>query len=304
MTMSKESLEKNLEEKKEVSEVIIEKETKKAEEKAEVENVIVNHNFIISQNRVLFVDKITNKDIKNGGKFSKWENYMTGESVQILDKDYGKSAELMRALLETENATPLWKKALILLILWGIIFAVWVVLFSVIPSWEKEVKKENTIIENNGATQVGDESSLIKWTLTAPKIEIEEPEIEETKNWPMQSFRASESIEVIQAENEIETLKQNYEMEKLKIELQKLMKEKNEEVHKNFELQTEIEEKNEIIVNLEQKVKILESKPKNLSQEAFLLHLGNVVYERCEKAEARGEKNGCKDIYYNFITNE
>ena len=302
--MSKESLEKNLEEKKEVSEVIIEKETKKAEEKAEVENVIVNHNFIISQNRVLFVDKITNKDIKNGGKFSKWENYMTGESVQILDKDYGKSAELMRALLETENATPLWKKALILLILWGIIFAVWVVLFSVIPSWEKEVKKENTIIENNGATQVGDESSLIKWTLTAPKIEIEEPEIEETKNWPMQSFRASESIEVIQAENEIETLKQNYEMEKLKIELQKLMKEKNEEVHKNFELQTEIEEKNEIIVNLEQKVKILESKPKNLSQEAFLLHLGNVVYERCEKAEARGEKNGCKDIYYNFITNE
>ena len=74
-------------EKKGIAEEIIEKEMAKVQEK-EIENKVADYNFIISQNKVLFVDKITNKDIKNGGKFSQGQNYYNGDTVQILDKDY------------------------------------------------------------------------------------------------------------------------------------------------------------------------------------------------------------------------
>lgn len=260
------------------------------------EEKISDYNFIISQNKVLFVPKITNNEIKSGGKYCFWQDYNTGNTVQILDKDYGKSAELMRSLLETDSYTPFWKKALIFLILWVIIFWVWSMIFSF--SWSEEKKNEIIKVLPN----IGDKVKIIKDETILQKEK--EKEIIVNTKWPL-----DENIKI--QNNKINNLKKDFEIESLKIEIQRIIDEKNLLTHKNFELWEKIAEKNNNIKLLTQEIIIYKEKlrkytekPQNLTQEAFLLHLGNIVYDGCEKAELEGDKNKCKDIYFKFIQND
>jgi len=73
-------------------------------------------NIIISHNRILEVEKIEEKEIKEGGKISENENYF------ILDKDYWKSEELMRALLEKKKKLPTWLLAI--MVIFGAIMSI------------------------------------------------------------------------------------------------------------------------------------------------------------------------------------
>jgi hypothetical protein len=112
------------------------------------------------------------------------------------------------------------------------------------------------------------------------------------------------SNNVLNQEKEIEILKKDYEIESLKLELQRIMDEKNILTHKIFELETEIEKKDEIIAEFKQKQALQEKTTENLSREKFLLHLGTEVAKRCEKAEKEGEKNGCKELYFKFVNEQ
>jgi len=78
-------------------------------------------NLLISHNRVLEVEEITEKEIKAGWKLSENQNF------KILDQDYWKSEELMRLLLEKKKRFPLW--LLVILIIIASIFAITILKF-------------------------------------------------------------------------------------------------------------------------------------------------------------------------------
>jgi hypothetical protein len=119
------------------------------------------------------------------------------------------------------------------------------------------------------------------------------------------------NIEVIPTKNniiqdssmEIEIMKKDYEIESLKLEYNRLMDEKNILTQDNFNLTSKLEEKDIKINELEEKLSIYAEKPKDLTQEAFLLHLGTLIYKRCEKSQNETEKNNCKDLYFDYIKN-
>lgn len=239
---------------------------------------IKDYNYIISHNKLIFVDKIESKEIRAGGKYSYGVNYETGETAQVLDKDYWKSAELMRSLVEEENYTPLWKKLLFLLIITGAVGFVWFIAYMLIPTAEKPV---------------------VNKTPLSQKIEII-PKLEQKE-----TINNNISNPVIQKDSlSVEILKRDYDIESMGLEINRIMEEKNILISENFELTGLIEEKDIKIKNLEEKLLIYSQKPKDLTQEAFLMHLGTLVYERCEKTELETENNNCKELYYNYVKND
>ena len=96
---------------------------------------------------------------------------------------------------------------------------------------------------------------------------------------------------------DFDNYKLEFEYKKLQLDYQEVMEEKNELTHENFELKEKIEE-------LEAKLEKYNKNSENLSQEAFKLHLGNLILERCEKTPVESEANKCKDLYYKFVNDE
>lgn len=264
----------------------------KVEKIEENKKVINDFNFIISHNEVIFVDSINSKEIKAGGKYSQGYNHNTNESVQILDKDYWKSAELMRALLETDNNTWLFKKWLIFFMIFISFIGIWIVIYSSITEEEssKPIIKAEPIPINNRVSEFN--SNIIEQKKEIIPITNQEKEIIPITN------------QAIKNDNEILLLKKEFHIESLTLDLQRIMEEKNLLTHENFELKDNIVKKDILIKDLEQKIKAYDEKANDLSQEEFLKFLGQEIYERCEKSEREGEKNSCKDLYYKFIKND
>ena len=94
---------------------------------------------------------------------------------------------------------------------------------------------------------------------------------------------------------EYETLQISYE--RVQNENEYLSAENQNLLQKNIELQ----EKYSIAAAELQQIK---NKPKNIDSEEFLLYLGSEVSKLCEKADSEGEKNKCKDLFYNYVKND
>lgn len=234
-------------------------------------------NFIISQNKVFSIDKIKDSEIKAGWKLSEGFIFETSQTITILDKDYGKSAELMRSLLEEESGNN-WILKTIFLFWIGLIFiciTIFLIIFLI-----SEKPKDNIIIKKD------------------PIIQKQDIELIEKSKWIIKNDLPKENIniiqplsfEVMQKDFDIKTLsKENIELksknEELKI-INNLLIIDNEELKQSLEDQ---KEKNSI------------KEDKNNSLEEFKKYLGYIVYTWCTKAEEEGKINKCKDLYYNFV---
>lgn len=265
---------------------------------------IIDRSFIISHNNIIFVEEIEKAQIENWGKYSFWENPMTGETVEILDKDYWKSSELMRALLEnwtTWSSINMRK----IIIVWAIVISVIVIIFALLPkSKEKEVPKiENYINQNTGTT-----------TVVVDKIE---KPIITNNTWSINNtWTISEEQKT---KNEIEIQKKELENLKNEIALSKVQLD-NQRVNDNliydnwvFQKQiTELSSENEKIKTenllLIDKNKELESKNKELiiennefklinNSNDFIFFLWNKIYDQCEKIKS----DYCKNLYFWYI---
>lgn len=246
-------------------------------EKKEEDNIKITEssiNYIITQNQIITVPKISKTDIKNGGKFAQWIDAHTSRQINILDKDYWKSSELMRALIEEDEVK---NNKWLFIIIWIILFIsilVWIAFIW--NSWDikkVDVKKENEYIKNV-SDPLKEEIKKIEIKEDIPKVNIEK--VENNNIWDFRS---------------------EFELEKLQIQYWQLIEENNNLLVDNNIL---IEE-NKI---LKEKVENYENKAKNITSEAFLLHLGQMVYNKCETAEDEGIKNNCKDLYFNYVKND
>jgi len=258
----------------------IDKEIKKVEKNEYIEVETDGINYVISHNQILTVPKITQKEIEKWGKFCEWLDFYTWETVKILDKDYGKSAELMRALLEEEQ--PKSRKWLYVII-WTVIFIILIILVIVINNNSGDIKAVVRPVINSITQKDLEEKSK-------PKKEV------------IKVIQKQEKI-VELPKNNIDDFKNSFELQKLEIEYNFILEEKNELVAENFILSSELTEKNGIIQNLTEKLQKYELESQNLSQEAFKKHLGQTVLDRCEKMTIQGIENNCKDLYFKFVDN-
>lgn len=266
---------------------------------------IIDRSFIISHNNIIFVEEIEKSQIDNWGKYSFWENPMTGETVEILDKDYWKSSELMRALLENNSwgPGPNLKK---ILIVWAILISVIVIIFVLIPT-----KKEEKIIPK--VENVYDQN---KSTTTVVVDKIEKP-ITINNTWSItNTWIISEDQKI---KNEIEIQKKELESLKNEIALSKLQLD-NQKVNDNLiydnwvfqkqvnELSTENEKIKTENLLLIDKNKDLENKNKELiiennefklvnNSNDFIFFLWNKIFEQCEKIKS----DYCKNLYFWYI---
>jgi len=235
--------------------------------------------FLISHNEIIEVDNITDKDIKDGGKYSTWENYITWDKFEILDKDYWKSPELMRMLL-----APKIKKTNFIkyIIVWGVtllIFILTVVVFSYNSNTAKITN--NTWIINKEVIPKHSEVIPIKKEVVPIKENIQNKD-----SWFIGFSQPLKSKDQINFEK---TAKM-WEIDRLILENTKLREENTKLTIENTKLKENIQSQN--IVN------------KDLTLEAFKMYLGNIVYKQCEKTWQEGLINKCKDLYYKYVQND
>jgi len=175
----------------------------------------IKTNIIISHNRILEVEKIEDKEIKEGWKLNENENY------RILDKDYWKSEELMRQLLEKKKKVPFWL-FLLMIIFGGVVsIIIMIMTYNILMSYISppvEAPKKNPIplVQNE-----------IKVT---PKNEVKEEKV------------------IIDENKEFEKIKHDYEALEIAYfeELEKTCE--NTEVIK--EVEKPLTQKEEFIMNL------------------------------------------------------
>lgn len=280
---------------------------KKEKDKDENELVVNDYNFIISHNVVLFVNAITKKEINAWWKYNFWQNHKTGETVQILDKDYWKSAELMRSLVEEDYDIPLWKKILVFSIIFFVLIIVVIIVYSIF------IPDEKPTIPTKNVTQ-----QIIPWiNNNQPKVETPitpaPTNFNNTATWTTQTWQilqTTNATTVFQdSQLSIEIMKKDYEIQSLTLEYERLTKENNLLIEENTKITNQNKEKdliisqNKILIeDLEKKLKEFTNIPKNLSQEAFIINLGTQIYNKCEKWDlSEVEKVNCKELYFNFV---
>ncbi|NOQ50458.1 MAG: hypothetical protein GQ557_02175 [Mycoplasmataceae bacterium] len=239
-----------------------------------------NLNFIISQNKIVKVDLINKEEIKRGGKLSAWYIFETSQNIQILDKDYGKSSELMRSLLEEETEENWVVKTVIFLII-GFIILCFTIFLIIYFTWEKPPDKKVVIKKD-------------------PIIELRDIELINKSKGVEKNKLPKENNNIIQPLS-FEVLQKDFDLKTLNIENTKLLLENEELKQINILL---IEENEELKQYLEkEKEKNTIKKDINNWLEEFKRYLGHILYEGCLKEEEDGKKNKCKDLYYNFVKN-
>ena len=178
-------------------------------------NWLLHYDLIVSQNQIL-VRSITNEEVKKWWKLSEWESYRKNVSFRILDKDYWKSAELMRYILEdwdTKNNSI--KFYIILWVLAFVLLATW---FIVIFWWEKEVEQNNvdvSEVQENLFEELAEpkgQNTLILWEEITWSWEIES----ESKILEEQKIEQQKA----QLEN-VAKLQNQFQLQELQIEIQK-----------------------------------------------------------------------------------
>lgn len=245
-------------------------------EKAKSKKNSNKKNILISHNRVLEVQEITNKEIKDGWKLSENENY------RILDKDYWKSEELMRLLLEKKKRLPMWLLAILVVI--ASIFALLVlnVLYKMLTA-EAPVKQ------------------TIPTPITQPTTPVKTIELKTEE----------------EKENEIEIEKINDNYSDLQIAYNWVNEEYEILQNKYFNLEADfnvVSEKYEEVSEEKQKIdkKLLdcENEEKNIvfnsDKEAFIFYLWQSILKKCDEAikNENWQFEACKTLYSNYLLNE
>lgn len=241
----------------------------------------------ISHNRIIFLDKpIKNKEkTHKNWKYNYWKDYRTGLEVEILDRDFWKSAELMRLVLETK------KKSKALLILWVIFWFIFIFIFLIIV-WNFLNKKETAPVT----------TPIISPVITQPQVQPQAQNIEVKQN-----IDNTGALDIIEDENKNKTNwdANNNQMLALDYQAQQLTLELNL-AHKKIQLlQAELDERAWILAQKQQelnekdlKIAELNSKLQNLTSNEFLLFLGSKIAQECEK----NQNDYCKELYFKYIT--
>jgi hypothetical protein len=104
--------------------------------------------------------------------------------------------------------------------------------------------------------------------------------------------------------SQITMLDKDYELEVSRLENKRLQND-NEDLLKKYNDLLKLSENNDkLLKECNTNLKIYTDIPKNLTQDAFLLHLGTKIYEQCEKTQIEEEKNKCKDLYFDYVNNK
>lgn len=237
----------------------------------------------ISHNRIIFLDKPIKRREKThkNWKYSYWKDYRSNLEVEILDRDYWKSAELMRLVMETK------KKKIWLLILW--IFFAFILVFVII-----------IIIANT----LGAKTTTPTTTPIITPITQTTAPISQINPTPWRNIDIKTNTGTIVDENKNKNDLTNNQMLALEYQAQEAALQINLLMKKNEFLQSELNEKTLIITQKDELInkKALEideltAKLKNLTANDFILYLGNKIASECEK----NQNNYCKELYFNYI---
>lgn len=244
-----------------------------------IQNENTSLSMEISHNRIIFLDKPIKRREKThkNWKYSYWKDYRSNFEVEILDRDYWKSAELMRQVLENK------KKSIWLLILW---LVSWLVIIFIVLAIVSNLLNSNTIKNQN----VNNENKTP--IITAPIIEnpIENIPIEENKN--IDNFENNLIVEENKNKNDfdLQNAELNLQLKIMSLDYEKIKVELNEKNLENEKL-------NDVINQKELEIEELRAKIKNLTSNEFYLFLGTKIVEECEK----NANNYCKELYFNYL---
>jgi len=246
-------------------------------------NEIEEINIIISHNKIIIVDSFEKWE-KDSWKFSTWYDNISERQYNIIDKDYWKSAELMRMLLEEQWSTSWFMKKI--LIWWG--FLAWIVMlliaWSIFFWWEQQEDEPEEI------------RSPIQESIQPDFFDIEEEQEERDEV-------VIESQECIEASNrnELEILNYQLSNERSLFKIRSLESDLNMCSEKIAEKDSDI---NRLSWDLRVIQQDIQNQPQKDAREEFFIHLGSELSKKCESSNDEKVKDSCKELYYNYLQND
>lgn len=238
------------------------------------------------------------KSEKIEGRVYRWESPRKKVSFRIVDRDAGKSAELMRYLMEWDGERRSMKSIImiILSIAWFVLF--FVVLFSIIWKTEETTQESNlnttselqrevfdNLESSNNPVFVEEEPEEEKPVYTPP---VQNPVLDLQNDYEIQALR----VQILQKDGEYSILNNRFQQKE---------SENQELVLKNQELVSLNENLLSKVRGLELELVKVQKEASNDSWDEFLIYLGGKLRETCEKALTDEKKASCSDLYYNFL---
>lgn len=251
---------------------------------------IENVNIIIAWNRILIVDSIDKKELESW-RVTSWYDEVEGRKYTILDKDYGKSSELMRMLLEEEQG---WWMPILFKVLIGLFILVSLTIWSIFVYGMFSDNEDQAPVLSTQRIEIQESRNA---------MEIEE-EQEQEEDQPIISIIDTTPVENCVAEsnrNQLQSLSFEIESERNQFRISSLQDEINTCTTKIAEKQREISLLEADKLELSQYIQNI---PKNSDKEKFLLHLGTELSKKCENTSEENVKESCKQLYYNYLQND
>ena len=241
-------------------------------------------NYLLEHGKVIVVDKIDKKEENHkSGLFYSGIDYKTNDTINVLNKDAWKSAELIRIVMQKKNKMPLWL-LITLLITWIITtIIVLVIVANVLGNITWQVKTPELKTTNTSSSIVVTDIEKTPIVNDEKKENINENESEILYSW------------YTQPEYNFDKLQADYTIQELTLELQK-----KDKIINDLELEKEKikNDKNILLAENENLKSILE----DYKKKKIFYDLGKQLDSICDTNE--NIKPICKDLYFNLVKND
>lgn len=227
--------------------------------------------LILDKNFITEVEKVDKEYIKKSvlyhGRDLDWQE------IELYNMEDWKVAPIIRFLVEGKKKTS-W---LLIILAWVLLLVFFGIMVFILMPKDKEIVK-TTPLEQNTVIKTDDKKEIIKEIIPVEKTENKE-------NFEL--FNEVSMMSDLKNKAEVETLKYKYELDRLKLELQ----EKNKT----------IEKLNNVNNNLNNDIKLLNTRKTQNATDDFIYYLWDNIYKKCEISIDEKIIDNCKNLYFNYL---
>ncbi len=226
--------------------------------------------LILDKNFVQETEKYT-KEQDKALKFKGWT--ADWEEIELVDMENESIAPMVRFLAQGKKKKIswllIWGAGLLMLIFFGLM------IFLLMGSSTTSQPTREVI------------QPIQKVTESKPDIEVIKTETENETSWALEIANEIDMFEDMKDSAELEAVKLNYEVERLKVEVEEKTK-ANEKL-------------TNMVNNLEAELNILSTRKSEGATDDFIYYLWDSIYKRCEQPTTDLAIEKCKTLYFNYL---
>lgn len=230
--------------------------------------------LILDKNFIQETEKYT-KEQEKVIKFKGWT--ADGEEIELIDMESNKIAPIVRFLAEGKKNKLswllIWWAGFLMLVFFGLLMYLMTSWSTTQVVWQPAKITKEIVIDKKPVVEI---------------IKTEtETETEKATSWSLELLNEVDMFKDMKDSAEIETIKMSYELDRTKLQVNELLKDK--------------EKLTLMVNNLEGENLKLKTREVEGATDEFIYYLWDMTYSRCKKPTTPEKIENCKTLYFNFL---